>query len=187
MQNGAIGSPVQHLTFKHVKGCWILPGNLRKEPKRQERKPGASLARARGPAEARRSARPYRVVRLDDLKESKPGHHVIHLFGAAGAIFPLIVFALEKQLTPYLDPDGPFDGVRVLLWPASILTVGVQRSHFTLTCLYSVLLNVAFYLVIGCLVWLGLQRPRSVVYLTTVGMMYLTVVGVTGLCEWLLP
>jgi hypothetical protein len=55
------------------------------------------------------------VVRLDDLKQSKPGHHLIHLFGAAGAILPLIVFALEKQLTPYLDPNGPFGGVRVLV------------------------------------------------------------------------
>ena len=165
-----------------------MPGNLRREPKQQERKPGASLARARGSAGPRQSAaRPSSVVRLDDLKQFKPGHHVIHLFGAAGAILPLIVFALEKQLTPYLDPVGPFGGVRVLLWPASILTAGIQRSYFALTCLYSVLLNIAFYFVIGCLVWLGLQRPRSIVYLTTVGMMYLTVVGVNGLCEWLLP
>jgi hypothetical protein len=35
---------------------WILPGNLRKEPKRQERKPGDSLARVRRPAEARRAS-----------------------------------------------------------------------------------------------------------------------------------
>jgi hypothetical protein len=94
---------------------------------------------------------------------------------------------LEKQLTPYLDSDGPFGGVRVLVWPGSILTVGMQRSYFTPTCLYSVLLNILIFLVIGCLVWLGLQRPRSIVYLTIVGTMYLTVVGVAGFCEWLLP
>ena len=130
---------------------------------------------------------PYRVLRLNDLKHSKPGFHIIHLFGAAGAILPLIVFSLEKQLTPYLDSDGPFGGFRALVWPGSILTVGMQRSHFTLTCLYSVLLNILIFLVIGCLGWLGLQRPRSIVYLTIVGTMYLAVVGVAGFCEWLLP
>jgi len=36
------------------------------------------------------------------------------------------------------------------------------------------------------LVWLGLQRPRSIVYLTIVGTIYLTVVGVAGFCELLL-
>ena len=86
----------------------------------------------------------------------------------------------------YLDSDGPFGGFRVLVWPASILTIGLQNSYFTLTFLYSVLLNISIYLVIGCLVWLGLQRPRSIVYLTIVGTIYLTVVGVAGFCELLL-
>ena len=179
--------PEQHLTSKPVKGCWTLLGNLRKEPKRQERKPGADLARARGLAGARLSAaRPHRVVRLNEFKHSKPGFHVIHLFGAAGAILPLIVLSLEKHLTPYLYADTVLGGFRVLAWPTSILTVGLQTSYFTLTFLYSVLLNILISLVIGCLAWLGLQRPRSIVYLTIVGTIYLTVVGVAGFCELLL-
>ena len=152
-QSGVLGSPEHHLTSKRAKGCWTLPGNLRKEPKRQERKPGGSLARARGPAETRRpAARPYRVVRLNDLKHSKPEFHVINLFGAAGAIFPLIVLSLEKHLARYLDSDGVLGGFRVLVWPTSILTIGMQGSYFTLTYLYSVLLDIVIFLVIGFLV-----------------------------------
>jgi hypothetical protein len=175
------------LPSKPAKGCWTLLENLRKEPKRQERKPGANFARARGEAEARLpAARLHRVVRLNEFKHPKPGFHVIHLFGAAGAILPLIVLSLEKHLTPYLYADTVLGGFRVLAWPTSILTIGLQNSYFTLTFLFSVLLNLAIYLMIGCLVWLGLQRPRSIVYLTIVGTIYLTVVGVAGFCELLL-
>jgi hypothetical protein len=186
-QSGAIGSPEQHLTSKRVKGCWTLLANLRNEPKRQERKRGADLARARGLAGTRLSAaRPHRVLRLNELKHSKPGFHIIHLFGAAGAILPLIVFSLEKHLTPYSDASVALGGFRVLVWPTSVLTAGIQHSHFTLTFLFAILLNFSIYLLVGCLVWLGLQ-PRSVVYLTFVGIMYLTFVSVAGFCEWLLP
>jgi hypothetical protein len=179
------GRSKQYLPSKPARG-WIVPENLRKEPKRRERKLGASFARERGRAEARDSAtRPPSVVRLNEFKHSKSGLHIIHLFGAAGAILPLIVFSLEKHLIPYSDASVALGGFRVLVWPTSVLTAGIQHSHFTLTFLFAILLNFSIYLLVGCLVWLGLQ-PRSVVYLTFVGIMYLTFVSVAGFCEWLL-
>jgi hypothetical protein len=160
--------------------------NLTKEPRWQERTSSASFARARGPAEARWSAtKQSSVVRLNEFKHSKSGFHIIHLFGAAGAIIPLIVFSLQKHLTPYLDAGSVLGGFRVLVWPTSILLTGIQHSYFTLMFLYSVWLNIFIYLLIGCLVWLGL-RPRSIVYLSIVGTMYLMVVSLAGFCEWLL-
>ena len=52
--------------------------------------------------------------------------------------------------------------------------------------LFVVLLNVATYLLAGSLVWLGLHPPRSITYLTVVGIMYLMLASVAVLCELLL-
>jgi hypothetical protein len=174
------------LTSKRAKGSWNLLANTRKKPKRQEHKPGASFAWGRGPVSLGWSAAsPPRVVRLNALKYSTPGLELISLFGAAGAILPLIVLSLEKYSSS-LASDVILGGFRALVWPTSITTTGIDRLHFSLMCLFSLSLNGAIYLLMGCLVWLGLQGPRSITYLFIVGIMYLTLVGVAGICELLL-
>ena len=55
-----------------------------------------------------------------------------------------------------------------------------------ITFLSTVLLNVATYLVLGGLIWLGLRPPRSITFLAIVAIIYVTAVSVAGLCEWLL-
>jgi hypothetical protein len=126
----------------------------------------------------------HRLVRLNDLDQPRSDFQLIKLFLAAGAILPLVLFSLETS-TSYLCANGPLGWFRTLVWPTSILTMGTQCSHFTLARFYSVLLNIPFYLVLGSLVWLGLQPPRSTVYLTFIGMMYLTIVGVAEFWAWL--
>lgn len=175
------------MTSKRAKGCSTLLENLKKEPRRQERKPGASFARIRGPARRGPSAAtPYRAVRPNELTHPEPGFRIIALFGAMGAIVPLILLSLEKDLTSHLGPDRLLPVLRILIWPASVLAIGMQWSMSASALVLTVLLNVATYLVVGSLVWLGLQRPRSIAYLVIVGIMYLTLVGFAGVCERLL-
>ena len=119
------------------------------------------------------------------LNRPKPGFHLVKAFFVTGAIVPIVLVALEISI-PDFPTNGPFGWLRVAIWPMSILATGTQCSYFTVACLYSVLLNIPFYLALGCLVWSGLQPPRSTVYLTFVGIMYLTIVGVAKFCEWLL-
>jgi hypothetical protein len=172
-----------------------LPANSRKEQRRQERKLGADPAHLWGAAslvrpirtELYRAAKPQseageaRAVTALDEKYPSPG--LIVLFGALGAMVPIILLLLCRSEAPDLL------GFTVLVWPTSILLAGVQQplEHVTaLAFLLLVLSNVAIYLLFGSLLWLGLVRPRSIVYLTIVGLMYLTIVGVVGFCELLL-
>jgi hypothetical protein len=115
--------------------------------------------------------------------EKYPNSALIVLFGALGAVVPIILLLLGRS--------GALDlfGLAILVWPTSIIMAGVQQSpgHITASAfLLPVLSNVAIYLVFGSLLWLGLVRPRSIVYLAIVGLMYLTIVGVAGFCELLL-
>jgi hypothetical protein len=161
-----------------------LLANLRKEARRQERKPSTRLARAREPSWA--AVAPYRTVRPNASPHPKPGFRVITLVGAIGAVVPLIILSFEQDVTHPAGLDrfvGPF---RVLIWPASVLTIGMQGPIFTLASLFAVLLNIATYLVVGSLVWLGLHPPRSITYLTVVGVVYLMLASVAVLCELLL-
>src|ERR1041385_5378148 len=86
--------------------------------------------------------------------QSEPGVPVIKIFVAAGIIVPLILVSLNS--ISYI-PTNLLGWFRLLVWPASILTTGMQCSYLTWACLYSFLLNIPFYLVLGCLIWLGLQ------------------------------
>ena len=124
-------------------------------------------------------------VQLDGLNEHKSDFHLIEVFVVAGAILPFVLICLESSIS-HLCTSGPLGWLRILLWPTSILTIGAQCSYLTLTHLYSSLLNIPCYLVLGCLFWLGLQPPRSSVYLSVVGITYLTIVSVAECCEWLL-
>jgi hypothetical protein len=124
------------------------------------------------------------VAHLKDLEDSKSNFRLIKLFVAAGTFIPLIILSLENSVA-YLCENHQLGWFRILVWPTSILTMGTQCSHFTLTRLCSVLLNIPCYLVLGSLVWLGLQPPRATVYLTFVGIMYLAIVGVAEFWEWL--
>ena len=99
---------------------------------------------------------------------------------------PLINLSLEQDLTHPAGLDRLVAPLRVLIWPATVLTIGMQGPIFTLATLFVVLLNVATYLLAGSLVWLGLHPPRSITYLTVVGIMYLMLASVAVLCELLL-
>jgi len=172
-----------------------LPANSRKEPRWQERKRGADPAHIGGAASPRRPTRlaPYWTAQAQfEIAEERavtasgqeyPTPALIVLLGAVGAIVPIVLLLLGR----YGAPD--FLGFTVLVWPTSIFVAGVQQSVEDVTALAFLLLvlsNVAVYLVFGLLLWLGLVRPRSIVYLTIVGLMYLTIVGVAGFCELLL-
>ena len=188
MRSAVTGSPEHQMTTEHEKSCSILPANSRKEPKRQERKQGAD------PAHLRRSttlAPSWTVKPTFEITHEKafstPGEKysnsaLIVLFGALGAVVPIILLLLGGS--------GALDliGLAIVVWPTSIFMASVQQSpgHTASAFLLPVLSNVAIYLVFGSLLWLGLVRPRSIVYLTVVGLMYLTIVGVAGFCELLL-
>lgn len=125
------------------------------------------------------------VARLNNLNHPQPDFQLVKLFAVAGVFLPLVLLFLGNSMYD-LCASGPLGWFRILVWPTSVLVVGTQCSYFTLTGFYSALLNIPFYLVLGCLVWLGLQPPRSNVYLTFVGIMYLTIVGAAKFWEWLL-
>jgi hypothetical protein len=108
------------------------------------------------------------------------------LFGALGAIVPPIILSLEQDLGPHVGPHHLLTAPRVLIWPASVLAVGMPDPISALTSFSSVILNIVIYLVVGSLMWLGLHPPRSTAYLVTAGIMYLMLVSVAALCEWLL-
>jgi len=172
-----------------------LPANSRREPKRQEHKRGAK------PAHISDSASLGRLISLtlhwtakppSEIAEEKavaapgkkyPSSALIVLSGAAGVLVPIILLRLGRSETPALSD------ITVLVWPTSIFMTGIQQAPGPIAAsafLLPVLSNVAIYLVFGSLLWLGLVRPRSVVYLTIVGLMYLTIVGVAEFCELLL-
>jgi len=161
-----------------------LLANLRKEARRQERKPSTRLARAPEPSWS--AVAPYRAVRPNASPHPEPGFRVITLVGAIGAVVPLIILSLEQDVTHPAGLDRLVGPLRVLIWPASVLTIGMQGPIFTLASLFAVLLNVATYLLVGSLVWLGLHPPRSITYLTVVGVMYLMLASIAALCELLL-
>ena len=158
--------------------------NLRKEARRQERKPSTPLARAPEPSWS--AVAPYRADRPNASPHPEPGFRVITLVGAIGAVVPLIILSLEQDVTHPAGLDRLVGPLRVLIWPASVLTIGMQGPIFTLASLFAVLLNVATYLLVGSLVWLGLHPPRSITYLTVVGVMYLMLASIAALCELLL-
>ena len=163
-----------------------LPANLQKLSARQSRK-SDPLARAR--EYTRHSsfvAWQYRSVLPNAFTHSGSDVGLIILFGAVGGLVPLIILSLEQDLGAYLDSDGLLSALRVFLWPASVLSIGTEGPIFTPTSFVTVLLNIATYLVVGSLVWLGLRPRRSITYLTIVGSIYLMLVSVAGFCEWLL-
>jgi hypothetical protein len=161
-----------------------LLANLRKEARRQERKPSTRLARAPEPSWS--AVAPYRAVRPNASPHPEPGFRVITLVGAIGAVVPLIILSLEQDVIHPAGLDRLVGPLRVLIWPASVLTIGMQGPIFTLASLFAVLVNVATYLLVGSLVWLGLHPPRSITYLTVVGVMYLMLASIAALCELLL-
>ena len=161
--------------------------NLQQVPTRQSRKPHARLARAHEPTRPSSLATTsYNAVQPNASTRPGPDFRVITLFGAIGAIVPLIILSLEQDLNPYLGSDRLSGALRVLIWPASVLRIGTPGLIFTLISSFTVLLNVATYLVVGGLVWLGLHPRRSIPYLTIVGLIYLMLVSVAEFCEWLL-
>jgi hypothetical protein len=172
-----------------------LPAHSRTEPKRQESKRGGHPAHLWGSASLRRStvftphwtAKPpfdiaeERAVALPGEKYPTPA--LIVLFGAVGAVVPIVLLLLGRS-----EPPNLF-GLAALVWPTSIFMTGVQQSFgpiATSAFLLPVLSNVVIYLVFGSLLWLGLVRPRSIAYLTIVGVLYMTVAGAAGFCSLLL-
>ena len=166
-----------------------MPTSLRTDPKQRERNASPSLtgpfrpALLNSPAAIpRRNGRPS-----DSTSSTRPDLRIIVLFGALGAIAPLIILSLEQDVGPHIGPDRLLTALRVLVWPTSVLAVGAPGLISTLAALSSVILNVVIYLVVGSLIWLGLHPPRSTTYLAIVSIMYLMLVSVAGFCEWLLP
>jgi hypothetical protein len=159
----------------------------RKDAKQRER-PGTRSTGPFGPA-LRNSpaARPRRTIRPNDTKSPRPHLRIIILFGALGAIVPLIILSLEQDVGTHVGPDRLLTALRLPVWPASVLAVGAPGMISTLAALSSVILNVVIYLVVGSLIWLGLHPPRSTTYLAIVSIMYLMLVSVAAFCEWLLP
>jgi hypothetical protein len=161
---------------------WTMPAGSRKEPKRQEYKRGTNPARTWGSTGFRSSTGPAphwtAKPQFEIAEERSPA--LIVLFGAVGAVLPIVLLLLGR-------PD--LFGFAVLLWPTAIFMAGVEQppGHVAASAfLLPVLSNVAIYLLFGSLLWLGLVRPRSVVFLTIGGLLYLTVVGVAAFCELLL-
>jgi hypothetical protein len=165
-----------------------VPASLRKDPKQRERTASASLTGPFRPALLNSPAAiPRRAVRPIDSKSPRPDLRIIVLFGALGAIVPLITLSLEQDVGPHVGPDRLLTALRVLVWPASVLAVGAPGLISTLAALSSVMLNVVIYLVVGSLIWLGLHPPRSRAYLAIVSIIYLMLVSVAAFCEWLFP
>jgi hypothetical protein len=165
-----------------------LPANLQKLPTRQNRKPHARLARAHEPTRPSSLATtPYRSVQPSASTHAGADLRVISLFGAIGALVPLIILSLEWDIIPYIGLDRLLPFLRVLFWPASVLRIGTpEPTVFGLASFFTFLLNIATYLVIGSLVFLGLHPRRSIIYLTIVGLIYLMLVSVAAFCELLL-
>lgn len=161
--------------------------SLRKDAKQRER-PGARSTRLFGPA-LRNSpaATPRRAERPSHSESPSPDLRIIALFGALGAIVPLIILSLEQDVGPFPGIDHVLTALRVLVWPASVLARSTLDPISTLATLATVILNVVMYLGVGSLAWLGLHPPRSTTYLTIVSIMYLMLVSVAAFCEWLLP
>src|SRR5207253_4314176 len=102
------------------------------EPRQQERKLGARLVRAREPARlSQPAATPNRAVGANDSTHPDSSLRIIHLFGAAGVLVPLIIMPLEQGLTLHIGSDRVLGVLRILIWPASVLTIGMQGPIFT--------------------------------------------------------
>src|SRR5204862_5369576 len=106
-----------------------LLANLRKEARRQDRNPSTRLARAREPSWS--AVAPYRAVRPNASPHPKPGFRVITLVGAIGAVVPLIILSLEQDVTHPAGLDRLVGPLPVLIWPASVFTIGLHGPLFT--------------------------------------------------------
>ena len=161
--------------------------SLRKDAKQREH----AEARSTGPfGPALRNlpaATPHRGERPNHSKSPRPDLRIIVLFGALGAIVPLIILSLEQDVGPFLGADRLVTALRVLVWPASVLARTTPDPISTLATLATVIFNVVMYLGVRSLIWLGLHPPRSTTYLAIVSIMYLMLVSVAAFCEWLLP
>ena len=164
-----------------------MPASLRKDPKQRERNASPSLTVPFRPALLHAPAAVPRWAGRPSDSKSRPDLRIIVLFGALGAIAPLIILSLEQDVGPHIGPNRLLAALRVLVWPASVLAVGAPGLISTLAALSSVLLNLVIYLLAGSLIWLGLHPPRSTTYLAIVSIMYLMFVSVAAFCEWLLP
>ena len=77
--------------------------------------------------------------------QSLPDLRIIALFGALGAIVPLIILSLEQDVGHFFGIDHVLTALRVLVWPASVLARATLDPISTLETLATVILNVVMY------------------------------------------
>lgn len=93
-------------------------------------------------------------------------------FSLAGIIVPLLFTGiwvlLEKTPQTYLSAGNKLEPLQLIVWPSSIFmmgTAGHEGIDYKMLAL-SVAVNVAFYALIGFLIWWGLNKQRWVLYVT---------------------
>jgi hypothetical protein len=121
------------------------------------------------------------------LRHPKTGLYAIALSGALGALAPLFALALLgfQMLRPGVGRASTV--LLVLVWPTSILLIDAPNPYRPAEPIFlrSYIGNIAIYLLFGCVVWLGLMRPCSVIYLTIVAVIYIGIVSFAEFCAWL--
>lgn len=93
------------------------------------------------------------------------------LFSLVGLVIPVILTLfwklLEQYRHAYLAVGRVMEIVQLLIWPSSIFmiaTAGSKDIDYGMLAL-SIITNIAFYAVIGFLIWWGLNKQRWVIYL----------------------
>jgi hypothetical protein len=98
------------------------------------------------------------------------------LFGMAGLAIPGVFFVFAKSLERGAYDNTWLSTPALLLWPSSLLflgSAGLGAADELGLLVLSTTINVATYLALGVLIWIGLNKQRWVLHGTLGGLLIL--------------
>jgi len=90
-------------------------------------------------------------------------------FSLAGIIFPSILFIINSYVIKAVELEGVLLILYIFLWPSSL---GIRESSLG-ALIFSMVVNSLYYLVIGFLLWFGINKSRLVLYVSIVAFVLL--------------
>ncbi len=86
-----------------------------------------------------------------------------------GIIIPSILFMINSYVIKAGELEGVFLILYIFLWPFSLAI----RDSSLIQLIFSMVINSLYYLVIGFLLWFGINKSRLVLYVSVVAFVLL--------------
>ena len=78
----------------------------------------------------------------------------------AGIIVPIVLFTIHSYALKNSELRGVFLTLYIMLWPSSL---GLSDSS-SIGLIHSIAINSLYYLILGYLLWFGINKSRAVLY-----------------------